>query len=137
MTYEMVSSIETLGVQFARQEIRGLDYHRPLVKLLQDLQQHRDISAAWLSGDPAFKERLDSKTADVENDVKKVDEIDRGLNGVLRIGTEWTALNASIRELLAISRGLPADQNFLQHTKVIAHHDRADHGCRRPVEPHP
>ena len=83
MTYEMASSIDTLGVEFARQEIRGLEYHRPLVKLLQDLQQHRDMSAAWLSGDASFKERLDSKTADVENDIKKVDEIDRRLNGVV------------------------------------------------------
>ena len=119
MTYEMVSSIETLGVGFARQEIRGLEYHRPLARLLRNLQQRRDMSAAWTSGDASFTERLDSKTADIETDIKNVDEVDRRLNGILRIGTEWTALNASIRELLAISRGLPSDQGLVQHTKVI------------------
>ena len=50
VTYKMASSINTLGVEFAQQEIRGLEYYRPLAGLLNDLQQHRGMSAAFLSG---------------------------------------------------------------------------------------
>jgi hypothetical protein len=55
VTYTMVSSINTLGAEFARQEIRGLEYYRPLVTLLRDLQQHRGMVSAWSSGDASFK----------------------------------------------------------------------------------
>src|SRR5688572_17445660 len=41
VTYKMVSSINTLGVEFARQEIRGLEYYTPLAALLNNLQLHR------------------------------------------------------------------------------------------------
>ena len=82
------------------------------MKLLQDLQQHRGMAAAWLSGDTSFKERLDSKTADIENDIKNVDEVDRRLNGALHTATKWAALNAAIRELLAIESSLPAGREL-------------------------
>ncbi len=41
VTYKMVSSVNTLGAEFARREMLGLEYYTPLLKLLQDLQQHR------------------------------------------------------------------------------------------------
>ena len=119
VTYTMVSSIDTLGSDFARQEIRGLEYYRPLLKLLQDQQEHRGMASAWLSGDASFKERLNSKGADIENDIKKVDEVDGRLNKVLRVGTKWTVLSAATRDLLAKSRVLPVDQSFELHTKAI------------------
>ena len=36
VTYKMASSINTLGVEFAQQEIRGLEYYTPLTTLLND-----------------------------------------------------------------------------------------------------
>jgi hypothetical protein len=43
VTSKMASSVNTLGVEFARQEIRGLIYYTPALTLLKDLQQHRGI----------------------------------------------------------------------------------------------
>jgi methyl-accepting chemotaxis protein WspA len=119
VTYTMVSSINTLGAEFARQEIRGLEYYRPLVTLLRDLQQHRGMVSAWSSGDASFKERLDSKRGDITNVSTRIDETDRRLNSALRVGTKWVALSASIRDLLATSQALPVHESFEQHTKVI------------------
>src|SRR5437879_11430948 len=39
VTDKMVSSVNTLGTEFARREMLGLEYYTPLLKLLQDLQQ--------------------------------------------------------------------------------------------------
>ncbi len=69
VTYKMVSSVNTLGAEFARREMLGLEYYTPLLKLLQDLQQHRGTAAAWLNGDASFEERVASKSADIENDI--------------------------------------------------------------------
>ena len=88
LTYKMASSINALGVGFARQEIRGLDYYRPLLALLKDLQQHRGMSSALLNGDSSFKERLAERRLAVENDVKQVDEVDRRLKSALHTEPE-------------------------------------------------
>ena len=119
VTYTMVSSINTLGAEFARQEIRGLEYYRPLVTLLRDLQQHRGMVSAWSSGDASFKERLDGKHADITKGITRIDETDRRLNSALRVGTKWVELSSSIRDLLATSQALPVQEGFEQHTKVI------------------
>ena len=47
------------------------------------------IYSTYLSG------RLDSKDAEIVNDIKKVDDTDRRLNSALRVGTKWAALSAS------------------------------------------
>jgi hypothetical protein len=41
VSYKMMSSINALGTEFARQEIRGLEYYTPLLALLKDLQKSR------------------------------------------------------------------------------------------------
>jgi methyl-accepting chemotaxis protein len=117
--YKMASSINTLGVEFARQEIRGLEYLRPLSRLLQELQQHRGLAAASIRGDASFRERLASKTADIENAIKSMDVTDQRLDETLHVGKKWAALSATIRDFLAMSRSLSADQSFEQHTKLI------------------
>jgi len=71
VSYRMTSSVDALGTELARQEIRGLEYYTPLLALLKDLQLHRGMASAWLSGDTSFKDSLTGKTADIENDIKK------------------------------------------------------------------
>jgi methyl-accepting chemotaxis protein len=119
VTYKMVSSVNALGTEFARQEIRGLEYYIPLLALLKDLQEHRGMASAWLNGDASFKDNLARKTADIENDIKRVDEANQRLDGTLRTGKKWLALSSACRELLGKTPSLSVDESFQQHTKVI------------------
>ena len=54
VTYKMTASINTLGTEFARQEIRGLEYYSPALALLKDLQRHLGTASAWLGGGASF-----------------------------------------------------------------------------------
>ena len=119
VTYKMTSSVNALGTEFGRQEIRGLEYYTPLLALLKDLQLHRGMANAWLNGDASFKDRLAGKTADVENDIKKVDEANQRLDSALHISKKWTALSAACHDILSKTPSLSADESFQQHTKVI------------------
>src|SRR5919106_4590574 len=119
VTYKMVSSVNALGTEFARQEIRGLEYYTPLLALLKDLQEHRGMASAWLSGKISFKDSLARKTADIENDIKKVNEANERLDGALHTSKKWTALSADCRDLLGKTLNLSVDGSFEQHTKVI------------------
>lgn len=119
VSYKMISSINALGTEFARQEIRGLEYYTPLLALLKDLQLHRGMASIWLNGDTSFKDSLTGKTADIENDIKRVNEAHQRLDSALLIGKKWTALSTACRDVLSKTLSLSAEDSFQQHTKVI------------------
>ncbi len=119
VTYKMTSSIRVLGVDFAEQELRGLEYYTPVLALLRDLQQHRDMTAAWLSGDASFKAPLAAKAGDLRADIKAIDEVDRRLDSALHTSTRWAALSASCRELLDRDVPVSAADSFARHTQAL------------------
>ena len=120
VSYRMAASIDTLGVEFARQEVRGLEYYGPLLKLTKDLQLHRGIAHALLSGDASVGSQLAGKRVEIEADVKALDEIDRRLDGSLDTTKAWTVARTACQDLLDKTRGLPAVESFERHSRLIA-----------------
>jgi methyl-accepting chemotaxis protein len=119
VTYKMVASIESMGVQFAQKESQGIRYSRPLLGLLKNLQQHRGMEAVILSGDLSFKSRLEGKRTDVESAVKAIAEIDQHLGATLHTTQKWTTLRDSTRVLLEGGLRRSAAESFALHTKAI------------------
>jgi methyl-accepting chemotaxis protein WspA len=119
VTSKMVSSINTLGVEFAEQEMRGLEYYTPVLTLLKDLQQHRGMTAAWLSGDRSVSAALATKRGDLEADIKRIDAVDLDLAEALHLTPDWTALAASCRSLLTPLAQESVAANFERHTKAL------------------
>ena len=65
--------------------------------------------------------RLSTSTrADVENDIKKVDEVDQRLDSALHTTEKWTALRDAIRDLLDKTKSLSAEESSTRHSNVIA-----------------
>jgi methyl-accepting chemotaxis protein len=120
VTYKMVNSIRELGIDFAEQEARGVEHHRPLLLLLQHLQQHRGMSNGLLSGDPSFKDKLGAKGMELEADLRKVDAVDTLLGGEFQTHDEWTSLKASCKDLLLRAASLSPQESFALHTRAIA-----------------
>lgn len=119
VTYVMISSINELNIEFAQQESRGVQYYTPLLALLKDVQQHRGMSAAWLNGDASFKDLVTAKNADIEKDIAAVSQADQSLDSALHTTKEWTALSASIRDLVAKTPSWSGEQSYQEHTKLI------------------
>jgi exonuclease VII small subunit len=101
----MASSINILGVEFARQEIRGLEYYTAASALLTDLQQHRALAAGLINGVQSFKEPFYSKSAEIEADIQKLEEVDKRLEASLHLRSKWIALSAECHELLKRAPG--------------------------------
>src|SRR5689334_9124385 len=120
VTYRMVASIDELGVDFARQEARGIEVYRPLLSLVRHLQQHRGMSNAWLNGDLSFKPKVDAKGAEIETDLRNVDRVD-GLHGAeFQTRDKWASLSRSCKELLSRTRSLTPQESFALHSQAIA-----------------
>lgn len=119
VTYVMVSSINTLGAEHARHEIRGLEYYAPLRTLVKDLERHRGLMASWLGGDASFKARVDEARRELEADLKTVTAVDQRLDEVLHLTGDWTELNRAIHETLDRSSSVSVSESFALHTKMI------------------
>ena len=120
VTVKMVSAIDTLGVDFAAQELRGLEFTGPSLALVKNLQQHRDVASLVLGGDAGYRGRLDGVGVDVQKDLAALDELDRRLGAVLDTSTRWTAVKAAAADLLAKTSGLSPDESFARHSRLIA-----------------
>jgi methyl-accepting chemotaxis protein len=119
VTWRMVSSINTLGTEFARQESRGLEYHTPLLVLLKNLQEQRGLTSLALSGDAAMRGRLDAKRLDVERDVRTLDEIDQRLDDSLHLRGAWIQLRDEIRNLAGRTANATPAASFAMHSQTI------------------
>ncbi len=119
VTYKMVSSVNELGVEFARKEMRGVEYYTALVKLYRDVQQHYGLTSASLNGAAAFKEKVVAKDQDLTRDLLQVNEVDARLDSVLHLSGKWALLKNNCQDLLAREGNLTAAENVEQHAKVI------------------
>ena len=113
------SYINSTGVEFAEQEIRGLEYYAPLSTLVKHLQRHRDLAGAVAAGDQSYQEQVVRLTAEIDQQIKAVDEVNQALDSSLHVGQRWSKLRSSARELIAASPGLSPDEIFKQHTAAI------------------
>jgi len=120
ITYDLFYTVDTLGTEFARKEIRGVEYYSPLQNLLRQCQQHRGLASGALNGDAAAKERLASVEAGIEQAIQAVDEADQRLNRELGTTKKWTVLKDDCRKLISETRNAPAAESFSRHTKFIA-----------------
>ncbi|HLG57333.1 MAG TPA: hypothetical protein VI485_18470 [Vicinamibacterales bacterium] len=100
VTYKMTSSINALGVESARMEVQGLAYYAPAVALVKDLQLHRDIAHAWLTGDASFKDALTAKRTEIDNDITALDAVDERLNGLLHTSERWATVRTACNDIL-------------------------------------
>ncbi len=116
VTYKLVSSVNTLGIEFARQEIRGVEYIDRLTALLNDVQDHRDL-VAFVSVNESANADLKTKTSEIERDLKSIDEIEQRYGDILKTENNWSALRAGVVDLLKSSAG--AD-SFDRHSKLVA-----------------
>jgi methyl-accepting chemotaxis protein len=119
VTMKMMSAIDTLGVDFAAQELRGLEFTGPTLALVKNLQEHRDVASLVLSGDVSYRGRLDGVRVDVEKDLASLDELDRRLGTLLRTTARWKAIRTASTELLSKSTGLSPDESFARHSRLI------------------
>ncbi|MEK7234723.1 MAG: PAS domain-containing protein [Elusimicrobiota bacterium] len=87
------------GVMFTRRERMGIEYVRPLMNLLRDVQRHRGMLSAIAGGDASFKDGLSAQEARIAADVAAVDRADRRLGSRLRTTGLWNALRRRIPAL--------------------------------------
>ncbi|HEY1662965.1 MAG TPA: response regulator [Verrucomicrobiae bacterium] len=119
VTYKLINSVNTLGVQFAVQESRGLEYCAPLLKLLPALQERRELTCLATPQNPLTAQLADN-AAEIRQDIQAVDAVDARLSNILHATVEWQMLKAECQEWIQ-QTGYPSpDEAFDRSTRIIS-----------------
>ena len=106
-------------IEAARKERLGLDYIRVVTFLMRDVQQHRGLANAYISGDVKVKKRLTGKQNEIEEDMKMIDSIDARLGTDLGTTQRWEIIR---KKWQGVYKGFPvmsAQSSFDVHTAYI------------------
>lgn len=116
--YPLAVKLQT-SIDIAQQELAGLAVDKPLLTLIQMVQQHRGLSAAVTGGVSALKPKRLAKEADVEAAVKAVDLAVAQHGAALNILERWQKVRSHWESLRAHGLELEVDLNRAAHTALI------------------
>ncbi|WP_282563030.1 methyl-accepting chemotaxis protein [Tahibacter amnicola] len=119
VTYRMLASVDKLGIEFARQEVRGLDYYQVLFPLLNDLQQHLGLALVATSGDAGSRDRLFAKATEINATLQRMEKVDHALDANLHLTGKWQRIAASVRELVQQTPSLGSAELLEAHGKLF------------------
>jgi HAMP domain-containing protein len=106
-------------VSFSTAEIDGIEYLKPLRKLVLDVSAHRDLSSAVLAGDASSKAELDKKAEEITADLRALEAIDAELAWQFGLTEPLKTVIQGWQTLKTNAPGLKLDQNFDEHTKFM------------------
>src|SRR5262245_16881720 len=93
MFFPLSASLRTT-INVAQLELDGAQVAKPLLKLIQQMQEHRGLSTAVLSGADKIKEKRAAKEADVMKAIKDVDGIEAIYGAELKFSDDWNKAKA-------------------------------------------
>jgi PAS domain S-box-containing protein len=116
--YLLITELNT-GIHLAEKEQQGVAFTQSIVKLLKDLQQHRGMSNALLSGDDSFKEHIKLISADIKEDIRSIDVADDRFGASLDTTDKWQKLKRQWHQLQSTFMEMDARESFAFHTNII------------------
>ena len=119
VTYRYVREVNALSVDFARHEIAGINYLKPLRDLLQNVQRHRALSQAVLNGDTTLSDELASTKVALEASLVALEKYDASGAGK-NLDTNWAEISGKVHRFLESAPLLSPQDNLSAHNKIIA-----------------
>ena len=96
--------------------LQGIRANHLIKQLLIDLQQHRGMVNAFLSGDISFKSKIEQKQTAIGKDIAALDASHaQGLMTEKR----WQDIRSNWQTLRTAALTLPAEESFRRHSELI------------------
>jgi PAS domain S-box-containing protein len=105
----------------AERELAGNRYVHGLRMLLEDLQEHRGLSNAVLSGARSLAGAQREADARIQTHIQRVDSLDQRLGTLLSTTGRWSALRSEWAALRMRNAQLMPRETVEQHTILISH----------------
>lgn len=107
-------------IDFKEKEKLGIEYTLQLKNLVADIQQHRGMTNAYLSGDQSFKEELAMKKSQIELKIEQLDAVDKKLGAELKTDHKWNEIKELWFSFQMDANQLSINDTLDKHTEIIA-----------------
>jgi signal transduction histidine kinase/CheY-like chemotaxis protein/HPt (histidine-containing phosphotransfer) domain-containing protein len=107
-------------IEFARKEIQGNQYLRPLRHLFEHALQSRELAHTYASGRVSLRPELIRKQAEIDDDLETAQAVDQKLGHILKTTSKYDALKENRRFLKAKLLGLEASDCDDLHRQLLA-----------------
>ena len=127
----MVKNLNETVIEFARLELRGNEYQRPLEEILDVVQRHQLAAQRVADGDSSLTSQVTQLQAQVDRAFEMLDAADARHGAALeftadalrKLGRESakpTALRSKWQDLKARVASLPVAESIKQHASLVA-----------------
>lgn len=106
-------------IEFSQKQKIGLEANLTLQELVQNLQQHRGLSAGYLGGNESMKEKMIGKQNEIAETVLAFDQYLQTNSPITIHNDEWLAIKKQWDQLKQTVEGLKATESFSRHTDLI------------------
>lgn len=96
--------------------LEGVRINRITKQLLLDMQQHRGMVNAFLSGDQSFAAKLERKKTEIERDMGALDALHSRLLAECKC---WGGIRDAWQSLRGESQALATEDSFRRHSELI------------------
>ena len=103
----------------SRAELEGVEAIKPVLRLVQLVQQHRDMVSGVLAGNADMRDSVKAKTAEVEEAIRRTDSMLAGMKVVARQQEAWKILKIEWETLAAEWPDMTRPSSFIAHRSVI------------------
>ncbi|MDM8561433.1 ATP-binding protein [Thiotrichales bacterium HSG14] len=113
----LISEIN-IRIDFAEQERIGVSYNQQVIKILQNIQQHRGMVNAFYGGDLSFKDKILSKQEDIKQNIREVEDIDKVHASLLNTSQQWNSLKKDWQNLQKEALQISMRESFQRHSDL-------------------
>lgn len=119
VAYQLNAKLQA-DITFTHQELQGNECLKPLLPLIQHLQQHRGASNGYLSGDRSFKATMLQKQSEIAEDIKTIDATMARYGDAFKVRESWESIKREWQSLQSQVERLSRDESFQRHRDLIA-----------------
>ncbi|HHW36604.1 MAG TPA: diguanylate cyclase [Bacillales bacterium] len=119
MLFLLISDMKD-KIDFIEKEKLGIEYTLHSKNLIADMQQHRGMTNAYLSGDQSFKEELALKKSQIELKIEQLDAVDKKLGAELKTEQKWNEIKDMWNTFQRNANQLSVNETLDEHTEIIA-----------------
>ncbi|MBI4987940.1 MAG: methyl-accepting chemotaxis protein [Rhodocyclales bacterium] len=105
----------------SERELAGVEAVKPVLRLIQLVQQHRGMANGMLAGNATLKDKVAAKAAEISEAFARADAVMAAQNGVIGQQEEWQQVREEWTSLVKEWAEMTGPASFDAHTSVVRH----------------
>lgn len=98
---------------------KGVETNILLINMIKHTQERRGMSSAYLNGDSDFKEDLQQKDLDLDNDIALIEKMIADNPFIIKESADWDAMKNDLKKIQNELDQMTPDESFTAHTDLV------------------